>query len=80
MWAEEGDFPENLHRVVYVITIKRSFESFHVFGSDFITLAVILVSDYFNTTQRLFELALGTEPNQGVYSCFFVKHPSRGPV
>ena len=55
---------------VYVIINKRSFESFHAFGSDFITLAVILVSDYFNTTQRLFELALGTEPNQGVYSFF----------
>ena len=25
---EEGDFPENLHRVVYVIKSKRSFESF----------------------------------------------------
>ena len=58
MWPEEGDFPENLHRVIYVIINKRSFESFHVFGSDFITLAVILVSDYllFNTTQRLSEL------------------------
>ena len=28
LWPEEGDFPENLHRVVYVILIKRSFESF----------------------------------------------------
>ena len=27
LWPEEGDFPENLHSVVYVITInKRSFE------------------------------------------------------
>ena len=25
---EEGDFPENLHRVVYVMINKRSFESF----------------------------------------------------
>ena len=45
--TQEGNFPENLHRVVYVIINKRSFESFHVFGSDFITLAVILVSDFF---------------------------------
>ena len=43
----EGDFPESLHRVVYVIINKRSFESFHVFGSYVITLAVILVSDLF---------------------------------
>ena len=28
LWPEEGDFPENLHRVVYVIIDKRSFESF----------------------------------------------------
>ena len=28
LWPEEGDFPENLHRVVYVIINKRSFESF----------------------------------------------------
>ena len=27
MWPEEGDFPENVHRVVYVIINKRSFES-----------------------------------------------------
>ena len=27
MWPEEGDFPENLHRVVYVIINKLSFES-----------------------------------------------------
>ena len=27
MWPEEGDFPENLRRVVYVIINKRSFES-----------------------------------------------------
>ena len=27
LWPEEGDFPENLHRVVYVIVNKRSFES-----------------------------------------------------
>ena len=26
-FPEEGDFPENLHRVVYVIINKRSFES-----------------------------------------------------
>ena len=45
MWPEEGDFPENVHRVVYVIINKWPLESFHVFGSDFITLAVILVSD-----------------------------------
>ena len=67
-----------MHHVVYVIINKRSFESFHVFGSDVITLAVIPVSDFvlfFNTTQRLFELALGTEPNQGVCSRLFVKHP-----
>ena len=25
---KQGDFPENLHRVVYVIMNKRSFESF----------------------------------------------------
>ena len=48
MWPEEGDFPENVHRVVYVIINKRSFESFQVFGSDFITLAVILVSAFFS--------------------------------
>ena len=30
---EEGDFPENLHRVVYVLINKHSFESFYVFGS-----------------------------------------------
>ena len=28
MWPEEGDFPENMHRVVCVIINKRSFESF----------------------------------------------------
>ena len=28
LWPEEGDFPENVHRVVYVIIYKRSFESF----------------------------------------------------
>ena len=28
MWPEAGDFPENLHRIVYVIISKRSFESF----------------------------------------------------
>ena len=28
LWPEEGDFPENLHRVVYVIINKRSFEPF----------------------------------------------------
>ena len=28
MWPEEGDFPENLHCVVYVIIDKCSFESF----------------------------------------------------
>ena len=28
LWPEEGDFPENVHRVVYVIITKRSFESF----------------------------------------------------
>ena len=28
LWPEEGDFPENLHRLVYVIINKRSFESF----------------------------------------------------
>ena len=27
-FAEVGDFPENLHRVVYVTINKRSFESF----------------------------------------------------
>ena len=27
LWPEEGDFPENLHRVVYVIINKHSFES-----------------------------------------------------
>ena len=32
LWPEEGDFPENLHHVVYVIINKHSFESF-VFGS-----------------------------------------------
>ena len=26
LWPEEGDFPENLHRVVYVIINERSFE------------------------------------------------------
>ena len=28
LWPEEGDFPQNLRRVVYVIINKRSFESF----------------------------------------------------
>ena len=28
MWPEEGDFPENVHRVVYVMINKRSVESF----------------------------------------------------
>ena len=28
LWPEEQDFPENLHRVVYVLINKRSFESF----------------------------------------------------
>ena len=28
LWPEEGYFPENLHRVVYVIINKCSFESF----------------------------------------------------
>ena len=28
LWPKEGDFPENVHGVVYVIIIKRSFESF----------------------------------------------------
>ena len=28
LWPEEGDFPENLHRVVCVIINKHSFESF----------------------------------------------------
>ena len=28
MWPEEGNFPENLHCVVYVIRNKHSFESF----------------------------------------------------
>ena len=28
MWPEEGDFPENLHHVVFVIINKCSFESF----------------------------------------------------
>ena len=36
-----------MYRVVYVIINKRPLESFHAFGSDFITLAVILVSDSF---------------------------------
>ena len=37
LWHEEGDFPENVHRVVYVIMNKRSFESFMCFDllSDF---------------------------------------------
>ena len=73
LWPEEGDSPENLHRAVYVIINKRSFESFNVFGSYFITLAVILVSDlfcFFNNTT-----SVGTEPNQGVCSWLFVKHP-----
>ena len=38
LWPKEGDFPENLHRVVCVV---------YVFGSYFRTLAVILVSDFF---------------------------------
>ena len=49
LWPEEGDFPENLHHVVYVIINKHSFESF-VFGSYFrmlSLLSVILVSDVF---------------------------------
>ena len=59
-----------MHHVVYVMINKRSFESFRVFGSDFRTLAVILVSGLkkFNTT------SVGTEPNQGVCSWLFVKH------
>ena len=28
LWPEEGDFPENLHCVVYVIINKHSLESF----------------------------------------------------
>ena len=28
LWPEEGDFPENLHRVVYVIINEHSFDSF----------------------------------------------------
>ena len=28
LWPEEGDFPESLHRVVYVIINKRCVESF----------------------------------------------------
>ena len=28
LWPEEGDLPENLHPVVYVIINTRSFESF----------------------------------------------------
>ena len=27
LWPEEGDFPKHLHRAVYVIMNKRSFES-----------------------------------------------------
>ena len=28
LWPEEGDFPETVHRVVYVTINKRSFEYF----------------------------------------------------
>ena len=28
LWPEEGNFPENVHRDVYVMIYKRSFESF----------------------------------------------------
>ena len=28
LWPEEGDFPENVHRLVCVIINKRSFECF----------------------------------------------------
>ena len=35
MWPEEGDFPENVHRVLYVVINKHSFRSFSVFGSLF---------------------------------------------
>ena len=45
LWPEEGDFPENVHCVVYFIINKHSFESFMCFGSYLRTLAVILVSD-----------------------------------
>ena len=44
---EEGGFPENLPRVVYVTINKGSFLIFYVLGSYFRTLAVILVSDLF---------------------------------
>ena len=40
LWPGEGNFPENLHRVVYVIINKRSFESF-------MYLDLILVSGIF---------------------------------
>ena len=31
LWPKEGDFPESLYRVVYVIINKRSLESFMCF-------------------------------------------------
>ena len=45
LWPEEGDFPENLHHVVYVIINKRSFESFIclylVFFSNIILISLL---------------------------------------
>ena len=54
LWPEEGDFPENVHCVVYFIINKRSFESFMCFGSYLRTLAVILVSDLFFVLSKIF--------------------------
>ena len=48
MCPEEGDFPENLHRVVYVIINKHSFECF-------ICFALVIYKKQFVFSQPEFE-------------------------
>ena len=43
LWPEKGDFPENLHRVVYVIINRRSFESLIVWIWHNITFSLLML-------------------------------------
>ena len=47
MWPEEGDFPENvLHRVVYVIINRCSFESFMCLEKQAVSLVISSLIGY----------------------------------
>ena len=54
LWPEEGDFHENLHRVVYVIINKRSFESFMCFYLVFFSNIILYLVFFSNIILYLF--------------------------